>query len=247
MSDEVKPNIDILANTPKDPPYPGDQTAIGGSGTDAKAGTGTPDKHGNYTCDSKSPSQPATDGQTPPPGLKAGDGASGVPADAVYQNVGLLKGLWWLNDASASAAANGGKGGKGGKGGTGGMGVGANQGCTAQAPGKGGKGSDGAPGGKPGNGAQGVQVLIKYKELDPTFAQKLSRPGGQPGQPGQGGDPGDAGDGGPLNNGTKPHDPYVPSDWTSGPGSRGQLGNDGKPGAPGPPGAFNFVPLPSGA
>jgi hypothetical protein len=243
LADPVKPNIDIQANTPKDPPYPGDQTAVGGFGNDAKAGLGTADKHGNYTCNPSSPSQPATDGATPTSGLKAGDGAPGVQANAVQMTVETLKGLWWLNDASGSAA-NGGKGGKGGKGGTGGMGVGANQGCTAQAPGKGGKGSDGAPGGKPGSGAQGVQVLIKYKELDSTFAQQQSRPGGQPGQPGEGGDPGDPGDGGALNNGTKPSDPYDPSKWTLGPGGKGPLGNDGKPGTPGPPGAFNFVPIP---
>ncbi|MGB8466027.1 MAG: hypothetical protein WCE49_13845 [Terrimicrobiaceae bacterium] len=245
LGDDPKPNIDILANTPTDPPYPGDQTAIGGPGIDAKAGTGTSDKNGHYTCNATSPSQPATDGSTPAPGLKAGKGADGVQANAVYMTVNTLKGLWWLRDASGSAA-NGGKGGKGGKGGTGGMGVGANQGCTDQAPGKGGKGSDGATGGMPGNGAQGVQVLIKYKQLDQTFVQKVDRPGGQPGQPGKGGEHGDAGDGGPLNNGRKPADPYVPSAWTLGPGSDGQLGNDGKSGTPGPPGAFNFSPLPPG-
>ena len=237
MSDQ--PNIDIVANTPIDPSTPPDQIAVGGFGSDAKAGKGTKDKHGNWTC--KTASQAATDGTTPPGGLSAGDGADGIQANAVNMTVGVLKGLWWLNDASGSAA-NGGKGGKGGKGGTGGKGVKSEGGCGAQQPGKGGKGSNGAVGGKPGYGAQGVQVLIKYTEIDSSFSQKQSRPGGQGGQPGEGGEPGDAGAAGALNGGPTPAG--YPDGWTLGPGSPGEKGNGGKPGAGGPSGSFNFVPLP---
>jgi hypothetical protein len=184
-------------------------------------------------------SSTATPGDTGTPGSTGTNGSPAISPPPVIACLGEVTGTYNFL-AGGGNAQDGGQGGQGGTGGQGGDGVkGAGGFCSNQGPAKGGQGGTGGTGGIPGNGASGSTSYFYYKSIKQPFSYNIQTVGGYGGQPGGWGLPGAGGAGGADPAGVMPS-PYVPANYTNGPGGNGAAGNNGNPGTNGNPGVIYF-------
>jgi hypothetical protein len=221
------PAPDPPAQPPQQQPKPQNQSAYGG----------VADK----SCTTASSA--AIDGATGTTGSPGTNGSDGISPPPVIASLGVVTGTYNFL-AGGGNAQNGGHGGQGGDGGKGGDGVAGAKGarggvCANQGPGKGGQGGPGGPGGTPGNGAPGSTSFFYYTSKVEPFSWNVTTVGGYGGQPGGGGLPGAGGAGGADPAGVMPQ-PYIPANYTNGPGVNGPAGNNNNPGSNGKPGSITF-------
>jgi hypothetical protein len=234
MAAAAENNIQIYAPAPTPPAQPPPQPPKPQAGN---AYGGVADK----SCTTASSA--ATDGATGTTGSPGTNGSKAMSPPPVIAYLGVVTGTYNFL-AGGGNGQDGGQGGQGGAGGQGGDGVAGAKGarggaCSNQGPGKGGQGGTGGPGGKPGDGANGSTSYFYFTSTVQPFAYNIKPVGGFGGQPGGGGQWGVGGAGGADPAGVMPQ-PYIPANYTNGPGVNGATGNNGNPGSNAQPGILYF-------